>query len=242
MKKDTSFKWDDREFIDYYTKSANVIMLERKRCIRILVEIAAFHLRELSDLNILDLGCGDGVITKAVREVLPDNNFFLIDGSEEMLSRAKQNLGAGTVVCRHLTFEEYCTHPAEDAKYHLVFSANAIHHLDIVRKTELFAKIYREVSYGGIFINIDPVHPNSAYSEEIQFALWRNWMNETLEGAGREREIGSYDDIPSVYKKNLENKPSGLWDQMRILEKCGFRDVDCFFKYGIFAVFGGVKK
>ena len=47
-------------------------------------------------------------------------------------------------------------------------------------------------------------------------------------------EIGNYDNIPSVYKNNLEDKPSGLWDQLQTLSKCGFRDVDCFYKYSIF--------
>ena len=66
-------------------------------------------------------------------------------------------------------------------------------------------------------------------------------MNETLEKIGKESDIGKYDNIPSVYKNNLEDKPSGLWDQLQALSKCGFRDVDCFYKYSIFAVFGGTK-
>jgi len=28
---------------------------------------------------------------------------------------------------------------------------------------------------------------------------------------------------------------------LEMLEKCGFRDVDCFYKYGIFSLFGGAK-
>ena len=52
---------------------------------------------------------------------------------------------------------------------------------------------------------------------------------------------GKYDNIPSLYKNNLEGRPSGLWDQLQALSRCGFRDVDCFYKYSIFAVFGGTK-
>ena len=29
MKKDATFKWDNKEFVDFYAKSANVIILER---------------------------------------------------------------------------------------------------------------------------------------------------------------------------------------------------------------------
>lgn len=241
MKKDATFKWDNKEFVDFYTNSANVIMLERQRSIRVLLEIVAFHFSNLSGLNILDLGCGDGIISKYIYNKSPNNNFYLIDASEEMLKKAKENLGNSNISYRHLTFEDYCESQSEDCKYDLVFSANAIHHLDFIQKTALFAKIYKELKFGGLFLNIDPVHPSSTYSEEIQFVIWRNWMNETLGKNGNENKVGKFDNIPSVYKNNLENKPSGLWDQIQTLSKCGFRDVDCFFKYSIFALFGGTK-
>lgn len=242
MNKDATFKWDNKEFVDFYTKSANVIMLERQRCIQVLLEIIGFHFKDFSGLHILDLGCGDGIITKYIYTKSPDNKFYLIDASEEMLKKAKSNLNDNKISYRHLTFEDYCDFQSEDCKYDLVFSANAIHHLDFTQKTSLFAKIYKELKFGGLFLNIDPVHPNSSYSEKIQFEIWRNWMNETLEKNGHAADIGKYNHIPGVYKDNLENKPSNLFDQLQILSKCGFRDTDCFYKYSIFAVYGGTKQ
>jgi tRNA (cmo5U34)-methyltransferase len=243
MNKDATFKWDDKDFVNFYTDSANLIVLERQRSIRILLEIAAFHFTNLSGLRILDLGCGEGLITKLIHDKSPNNEFHLVDASEEMLSRARANLSGskGNVSFRHLTFEDFSASPSEGGIYDLVFSANAIHHLDLTQKTALFAKIYKELKHGGLFLNNDVVHPSSAHSEEIQFQLWRNWMNETLEKNGRQSDIGKYDDIPSLYKNNLEDRPSGLWDQLQSLSKCGFRDVDCFYKYSIFAVYGGTK-
>jgi hypothetical protein len=66
-------------------------------------------------------------------------------------------------------------------------------------------------------------------------------MNETLEKNGKGSDVGKYDDIPFRYKNNLEDRPSGLWDQLQTLSQCGFRDVDCFYKYGIVAVYGATK-
>ena len=241
MKKDATFKWDDKDFVDFYTNSANFIVLERQRSIRILLEIIAFHFPSLSDLHILDLGCGEGIITKYIYDKSPDNHFYLVDASEEMLNKAKANLGNSNISFCHLTFEDYSASQSEDRKYDLVISANAIHHLDFTQKTALFTKIYKELKPGGLFLNIDAVRPSSAHSEEIQFELWRNWMNETLEKNGKESEVGKYDEIPSVYQNNLEDRPSDLWDQLQTLSKCGFRDVDCYYKYSIFAVFGGTK-
>ena len=243
MKKDAAFKWDDKDFVDFYTNSANFIVLERQRSIRILLEIVAFHFPSLSDLHILDLGCGEGLITKQIYDKSPNNSFYLADASEEMLNRAKANLGSSksNISFRHLTFEDYSASQSEDWKYNLVISSNAIHHLDFMQKTALFTKIYKELKPGGLFLNIDVVQPSSAHSEEIQFAMWQNWINETLEKNGKESELGNYANIPSVYKNNLEDRPSGLWDQLQSLSKCGFWDVDCFYKYSIFAVYGGTK-
>jgi tRNA (cmo5U34)-methyltransferase len=49
------------------------------------------------------------------------------------------------------------------------------------------------------------------------------------------------ENVPSGYKKKEENKPSSLIDQFQILKEVGFNDVDCFYKYSIFAVFGGTE-
>ena len=75
-------------------------MPERQRCIRILLEIVAFNFQNLSGLNILDLGCGDGIITKYIYNQSPNNNFFLVDASEEMLNKAKANLNESKISYR----------------------------------------------------------------------------------------------------------------------------------------------
>ena len=94
---------------------------------------------------------------------------------------------------------------------------------------------------GGLFINYDVVQPSSARSEQWQFSMWRDWMNEQLAARGNTAELGRHDGLPDLYKSKQDNQPSPLADQLLVLEKIGFKDVDCFFKYGIFALFGGTK-
>ncbi len=107
MKKDATFKWDNTEFVNFYTNSANVIILERIRLIKVILEIIEFHFPTMADLNILDLGCGDGIITKYIFEKSPNNKFFLIDASAEMLKKAKENLSKANTIFRHISFEDY---------------------------------------------------------------------------------------------------------------------------------------
>ena len=51
------------------------------------------------------------------------------------------------------------------------------------------------------------------------------------------------EDLIRRYKDpSSTNKPDTLGDQLKALESAGFTDVDCYFKNGIFVVFGGQKK
>lgn len=47
--------------------------------------------------------------------------------------------------------------------------------------------------------------------------------------------------IPEKYKESPDDFPDTLDTHLEILKKSGFTDVDCFFKYGIFSLFGGFK-
>lgn len=233
---------DSKDLIDYYLSSADIIVIERKRFIKLLIAIIGYHFTGADNLLIMDAGCGDGSITERLLKRYPDHKFVLMDGSEEMLARAKEYFcGVENVsfLCR--SFEDVIEGKDTGTQYNLVFSSNAIHHLDLNAKSRLYAAFYRMLKNNGLFLNFDVVQPPSAKSEQWQFAMWRDWMNEQLVAQGRAAEIGTHDGLPDLYKSKTDNHPSPLFDQLQVLEKTGFKDVDCFFKYGIFALFGGTK-
>ena len=88
-------KWlDDNNIktIDQYLNTADVILIERNRFIKILIDLFSYSFNEKSNLHLLDLGCGDGVITKKIFELFPQNHFYLMDGSKNILDKAKEQL------------------------------------------------------------------------------------------------------------------------------------------------------
>jgi tRNA (cmo5U34)-methyltransferase len=224
---------------DDYVSTADVIIVERWRTIKLLADIFRYHFGEQTGLRVLDLGGGDGVITEFLQEHYPDNTFYLLDGSADMLAKAQQRLEGKKGVFIQQTFEEYLDAPPKNQAYDFIFSSNAIHHLDFVGKSRIYAKLFRELKFGGAFINIDVVKAASEHSERWQFAMWEDWMNERL--AQIAGAVGTYDGLPEMARTKPENKPSGLIEQMELLRQIGFRDVDCFYKYGVFAMFGGTK-
>lgn len=58
--------------------------------------------------------------------------------------------------------------------------------------------------------------------------MWRDWMYETLRNSGFDSDIGKHDDLLNIYKSKKENQPSNLFDQMNLLNRIGFKDVDFF--------------
>jgi tRNA (cmo5U34)-methyltransferase len=241
-KPNTWLSSDSKELIDYYLNAADVIVVERERCIKLLLDILGYHFKEERNLKILDLACGDGTITQRFNTAYPDHQYVLMDGSGDMIERAKAKLhGAKNVTFIHESFEEFIDNEDATTKYDFIFSSNAIHHLDAIGKAKLYFKIYLMLNTDGLFINYDVVHPATERSEQWQLNMWRQWINEALIKKGRSEDVGRHDGLPDLYKSKQDNHPGPLLDQLRILEKIGFRDVDCFFKYGIFALFGGIK-
>ena len=209
--------------------------------IGLLGDIFGYHFGKRTGLQVLDLGGGDGFITEIMKERFPDNAFTLLDGSADMLQMAGQRLSDKGVLLIRKTFEQYVDEPPQEQKYDFVFSSNAIHHLDFNGKSLVYSRVFRELAFGGAFINIDIVLSTGRGSERWQLNMWRDWINENLQRTGLESEVGKYDELPAHAVSKPENKPSTLVHQLELLERIGFRDVDCFYKYGVFAVFGGTK-
>ena len=227
--------------IDLYVRSADTILPERSTIIQILVDVFRYHFGERTGLSVLDLGCGDGIVTERIWAAHPANTYCLVDGSSAMLEKARLRLTGESFSFLCQPFESYIDAATEDARYDCIFSVNAIHHLGFGDKQKLYAKLYRELKHGGLFLNSDPVLPSSERSEEWQFCMWRDWIANRIAREGRTTEHIERDDLPAVYKHKPENKPSALFAQLQALEQIGFRDVDCLFKYGVFAVFGATK-
>jgi tRNA (cmo5U34)-methyltransferase len=232
--------WAKAEFSQRYRDNADVFIVDRRRMLAIL---QSFYLRFIKDGKgkaVLDLGCGDGIVTSVIAEVDSAVSATLVDGSDDMLSKARERLG-GLKSARyiHASFQNLIRKDILEGEFDAVVSSLAIHHLTMDEKASLFRRVYAQLKPGGYFVNIDVVLAPSEALEQWYLSLWKDWIDERKLSLGMKGN--QCDGIIQQYKDNRENKPDTLDNQLDALRRIGFHDVDCFYKYGIFTMFGGKK-
>ena len=186
----------------------------------------------------LDLGCGDGVVTAAIADADPAITATLVDGSADMLKTAGERLsGLKNARFMNTSFQEMLRKDSVGESYDFIASSLAFHHLALDEKKSLLQYAYGHLKPGGYFVNIDVVLAPSGQLEQWYLSLWRKWIEERQ----RVLEIasGMFDNIVERYKDNRDNKPDSLDAQLDAMRTIGFKDVDCYYKYGIFTMFGG---
>ncbi len=233
-------QWAKPDFARAYRDNAEVFVIERRRLFAVVQSFYRYFMKERQQRTMLDLGCGDGVVTQEILKVEGPVSATLLDGSEDMLNSARERLKKfENVRYVRASFQDVLYKDILKERFDFVVSSLAIHHLMMAEKRSLFRKVYSHLSPGGCFANIDVVLAPSEALDQWYMPLWKEWINEKKTSLGIEN--GSYDDIIYRYKENKDNKPDTLKDQLNALCETGFRDVDCFYKYGIFCVYGGRK-
>lgn len=222
-----------------YLDVADTCVPERATLLGILSSCYRWFLAHGRASTILDLGCGDGVLAEVLCSMGVPVRVIEIDGSQEMLDASRRRLARfESVEYHHKTFQEIISGGLEWTSVDLVASSLAIHHLEPPEKQALYARIHDSLNEGGFFINIDVVLPRSGCYEAWYYDLWREWISRRQQ---RSRLQHDYTGIPEEARTNPENKFQTLDSQMAMLRDVGFRDVECFYRYGLFGLFGGRK-
>jgi tRNA (cmo5U34)-methyltransferase len=182
-------------------------------------------------IKILDLGCGTGNITLAVKRRYPNAQVTCVDLAERMIDLAKFKLSEYDDI-------EYHVGDLRDMEfngdYDLVVSSLALHHLKTdEEKITVYKKIYDSLKDGGVFYNADNVRGSNKYLENVNIEQWKEFMIQNLS----EEEIQEIW-LPTHFE---EDYPTPLLNHVDWLREVGFKDVDVTWKYIMGAVFGGVK-
>ena len=230
--------WAKPEFSRGYRDNADVFIVERRRMLAILQSFYVHFVKDGKGKATLDLGCGDGIVTAVIADADRTISPTLVDGSTDMLKKASERL-SGLKNTRYIrsSFQEMLREDSVGGVYDFIASSLAIHHLTLDEKKALFRYAYGHLKPGGYFVNVDVVLAPNEQLEQWYLSLWRNWIYERTRAAGLEGE--QFQGVVDGYKDNKDNKPDTLDSQLDALRSAGFKDVDCYYKNGIFTLFGG---
>lgn len=178
-----------------------------------------------TNLAILDIGAGTGLLSALMLEKFPEAEITLLDISEQMLGVARQRFsGKGNILYR--TGDYSITELG--GPYDVVCSALSIHHLASLDKRRLFARIFSALRGGGLFINADQADGETPYFRQKYLDYWDDFIKKGPLTRGEYSEI--------LRRRDTLDRNDKLSDQLRWLCECGFNDVDVVFKNRTFIV------
>ena len=211
--------------------------------IELIVRLARQALPKVQ--RVLDLGCGDGVLGRAVLASYPEAACVFLDFSEPMLAAARTkaaDLGArATFVRDDFGLKGWVESVRPFAPFDLVVSGYAIHHQPDERKREVYREIFGLLAPGGLFLNLEHVSSASAWAGRAFDELCIDGLY------AYHRERGGEDSRETVAHRfyHRPDKAANILapadEQCRWLREIGYLDADCFFRLFEFALFGGCK-
>ena len=198
---------------------------------------------------ILDLCCGEGLLTRALLDKFPECQVYGLDGSLKMIAHVEKALvdygerfKAGQFDLAASDWREF------PFSVHAVVSSLAIHHLDCSEKQILFKDIASILIPGGSLVIADLIEPTTLFGRKLAADAWDAAVRQrSLDLDGDLKGYNYFHELGWNHYAQLEpdpdsiDKPSSLFDQLKWLEQAGFTDVDVFWMKAGHAIFGGRK-
>lgn len=236
-------RWNEansEDFIDY----GNYFVPDREEQIETICSIISIP---SEPCHILDLCCGEGLLSHALLDRFPKGRVHGFDGSSKMVKCAKKllsNYGE--------RFDVYLFDLADTEwrkllwPVHAVVSSLAIHHLDGDEKKKLFKDIIHSLVPNGSFIIADIIQPTTQLGVELAAKAWDETVRQRsldLDGNLEAYEYFQEEGWNFYSDPELDpiDKPSSLFDQLKWLEEAGFVNIDVFWMKAGHAIFGGYK-
>lgn len=231
--------WNDGNFSRKYLDEADMYIPERDLLLRILASFYRKFIISDEKKRILDLGCGNGILSKTLFNQNDNLEIVVTDGSKEMLIEAKKELeGMPVLEFCQISFEEIIQGKFKGGLFDFIMSSFAIHHLNMTQKKKLFKKIFELMNLDAYFINTDVVVSNYEKYNDWYYDLWKEGIiiKQTSSNSNK-----TFEQVPEVARKKPENHFDPLGEQLDALKLIGFSGVECHYKCGLFAIYGGKK-
>jgi len=218
---ETEHEWDSREYAQQWVSKDDRRAAEREAQFSAAIKWLSVFLEPRS--RVIDLGSGPGTFSEKLLVAFPEMSVICLDGSEEMLKLARERLASfGERVCfMQSDFADERWISDLPRELDAVVSARAIHNLRKLKPIErVHRQIYELLRPGGLFLNIERV----------------NFSTPTLRRYYRELQMRTRGRVAK-----MDGPAPSLVQQLRLLKRAGFKNIDCFWREGNTAIVGGFK-
>lgn len=197
--------------------------------------------------HVVELCCGEGLLSHALLERLPNATVHAFDGSPKMLAHTRKRLARYGDRFDTSQFDLAATDwRAFPWPVTGVVSSLAIHHLDGAGKQALFADVARALAPGGVFVVADLVEPTSEAGRRVAAKAWDDAVRQrALELDG---DLAAFETFQadgwnhySAAEPDPVDMPSPLKSQLDWMEAAGLRDIDVHYLKAGHAIFSGRK-
>lgn len=231
-----STNWQREDVTAHYLDQVRGAIPFGSEQVKMMLEIVA-HFKP-NPKKVMDLGCGNGFLAELLLKTYPEATAVLVDHSEAMIKKAQVHMDPYKDRCQifHGDFSQHIQQYAGANSLDCIVSGFAIHHLSHEMKKTLYQDIYKLLSPGGVFINIE--HTASA-TPEIEKLYDQLFINHLAAYNKRDRREVAAEYLNRPDKE--DNILASADQQVGWLRNIGFSHADCYFKWMELAVFGGVK-
>ena len=224
---DTDRRWSETESATYRDLSRYAVP-QRERQVALIVDRVG---ATAATGDVLEICCGEGLLTSALLAHLPDGRVLAYDGSDSMLAATRERAGdTDRLVTRKIDIAERDWRRFE-APLRAAVSSLAVHHLDGPGKQGLFADLHVALAPGGVFVLADVIQPATAAGSAIAADLWDQEVKDralSLDGDLKGFEAFKRADWNHFRHEVLDpiDKPSTVVEHLDWLRDAGFVDVD----------------
>ena len=201
------------------------IMPRYEEMMRALVESLPFPRNDR--FKIIDLGCGTGNLSRKILAAHPKASLTCIDLAEKMLAMARAKIGKS----RQVSFRQGDIRDFDySSKYDAIVSSMALHHVERKEKPHFYRKLHNALRRGGIFYAIDIFVSSSSHLQRLFLKQWKAYMKQQGLPAEKINEM--------MRRHRREDRAVCLADELGIMRRAGFVDVEVVLKHHNFALYG----
>ncbi len=185
--------------------------------------------------RVLDVGCGAGNNTLKLLAAVPGGFACdLLDLSGPMLARAEERVSAATPHPVRTIQADFRTAPLDDGSYDVILAAAVLHHLrDDADWERAFGRLYALLRPGGTVWITDLVTQAIPAVDGMMQARYAAYLESVGGPAYRDTVLGYIAE---------EDSPRPVTEQLDLLRRVGFDQIDLLHKNGPFAAFGAKKR